>query len=144
MTPVLFWRHQRSWDKCGLHSMIAYNMTGDMAQICLLTINVVLSHAPLGSVFVKGVSVLTWGMMTIQNLSLFFRATLSRAVRLPQWRTAVYPLVLGVWRLDSMRWQERRDGLSSWVNLNTLHHSRNASNTAPFGHLALPKQFRHG
>lgn len=37
------------------------------------------------------------------------------AVRLPQREDAVYPHVLAVWRLDGVRRQERRNGLSSWV-----------------------------
>ena len=56
--------------------------------------------------------------LTTQNLLLCFRAALQpRAVRLPQWEDAMYPNVLAVRRLDSMRGQEWRDGLSPWVYL---------------------------
>lgn len=53
-----------------------------------------------------------------KSLCLFmcFRAALSWAVCLPQWKIAVYPFVLAVWWLDSMWGQKWRDGLSSWVN----------------------------
>lgn len=52
-----------------------------------------------------------------KQFSLCFRATLQPgAVRLPQREDAVYPHVLAVWRLDGMRGQERRDGLSPWVH----------------------------
>lgn len=57
------------------------------------------------------------GFSPHKRFPLCFRATLQPgAVRLPQREDAVYPHVLAVWRLDGMRGQERRDGLSPWVH----------------------------